>query len=75
MTNGVIENPVQGTPEGMEKETCIHYWIIDPPYGPVSDGVCRKCGDVKQFQNYLPRSTWDTEQKDESKSESLLDDW
>jgi len=33
-------------------EECIHHWIIDPPDGPVSKGVCKICGAEEEFDNY-----------------------
>ena len=35
------------------KATCRHYWLIEPPDGPVSRGVCKLCGEVKMFDNVL----------------------
>jgi hypothetical protein len=29
-----------------------HYWVIDPPNGPISIGTCKKCGEKKEFSNY-----------------------
>ena len=37
--------------------TCIHYWIIDAPEGPVSQGVCRKCRAQREFFNLLGPDT------------------
>jgi hypothetical protein len=37
---------------------CSHYWIIDSPNGPTSVGRCKYCGAVKEFDNYLPYSSW-----------------
>lgn len=34
--------------------SCRHHWIIDAPSGPTSRGVCRKCGDAREFRNSLP---------------------
>lgn len=31
--------------------TCRHHWDIKVPEGPVSLGVCRYCGEVREFQN------------------------
>ena len=36
-----------------KKGTCRHHWIIEPPNGPVSKGVCKLCGEVKMFDNIL----------------------
>ncbi len=42
----VIERPVT-------KGTCKHHWLIEPPSGPTSKGVCKICGEVKIFDNIL----------------------
>ena len=38
-----------------EKETaeagCPHYWLIEPPKGPTSMGICKRCGAIKEFDN------------------------
>lgn len=33
---------------------CIHIWKISGQDGPVSKGLCRKCGEERQFLNSLP---------------------
>ena len=30
---------------------CVHYWIIEPPDGPYSKGVCKFCGKTRRFSN------------------------
>ena len=35
-------------------QDCIHHWEIPPANGPKSAGVCRKCGQEKEFLNYIP---------------------
>jgi len=45
-TGALIDRP-------SEKGTCRHHWIIEPPNGPVSKGVCKLCGEVKMFDNIL----------------------
>ena len=43
-------------PAMVETETliqCRHYWIIEPASGPVSQGVCQNCHEVKEFQNTI----------------------
>ena len=44
--------------ELLEAPTCRHQWIIDSPNGPSSNGVCRLCGEEKEFQNYIEGSAW-----------------
>lgn len=38
--------------------TCTHHWTIQPATGPVSQGVCRICGEVREFKNYVEAATW-----------------
>ena len=44
--------------EFLETSGCKHQWIIDTPAGPPSKGVCRLCGQERQFQNYIEGSFW-----------------
>jgi len=32
---------------------CAHYWIIEPANGPVSQGACQACGEVRGFKNFI----------------------
>lgn len=36
------------------KETHRHYWVIEAARGPISRGVCKFCGAVKEFHNSWP---------------------
>ena len=31
----------------------LHRWRIDEPNGPKSAGVCKICGQTKEFRNWL----------------------
>ena len=33
------------------KTACRHYWVIESASGPTSKGVCKFCGEEKEFQN------------------------
>ena len=35
---------------------CCHHWIIEAPQGPTSKGVCRFCGEEKEFDSFGPDS-------------------
>lgn len=50
----------------MEEEICVHYWNIEPPDGPVSLGICKKCGEKKQFRNW---KGWNEHQSSTKKDE------
>ena len=30
---------------------CAHHWVIAVPDGPFSEGVCQRCGQVREFKN------------------------
>ncbi len=32
-------------------DECIHYWDIEMAGGPTSNGICRKCGAERVFDN------------------------
>lgn len=42
----VLERPVANS-------ACKHHWLIEPPSGPTSKGMCKLCGEVKVFDNIL----------------------
>ena len=37
--------------EKPEKKECVHHWIIETPDSRTSTGVCKLCGEVKEFSN------------------------
>ena len=37
---------------------CSHYWVIQPATGPLSQGICQACGEVRDFKNYVEAATW-----------------
>ena len=49
---------VGGGPEVLEEPKCVHQWLIDPPAGPSSQGVCRLCGEEREFRNYIEGTSW-----------------
>lgn len=38
-------------------DQCRHYWIIETAHGPKSRGVCRYCGEARDFLNSIPGFT------------------
>ena len=30
---------------------CAHYWVIESANGPTSRGVCKFCGEQREFRN------------------------
>lgn len=41
------------------KAKCAHYWIIESPHGPTSIGMCKFCGAISEFNNYVPYPSWE----------------
>ena len=39
-------------------EVCRHHWVIQPADGPVSNGSCQICGEIRKFKNYVESATW-----------------
>ena len=39
-------------------ETCCHHWVIQPADGPISNGSCQVCGEIREFKNYVESATW-----------------
>jgi hypothetical protein len=39
------------------KGACHHYWIIEVANGPTSKGVCKYCGETRDFFNSIPDFT------------------
>ena len=56
MMNNLLEAE---TERNTTKTDCVHYWIIESPVGPTSNGVCKYCGEEREFQNYVPYSSWE----------------
>ena len=54
-TNTVAEKPVAN------KVKCHHHWVIENPQGKTSKGVCKYCGEEKEFDNYWPNLWWDSD--------------
>lgn len=54
----VIEQP---KPEIEETAvpTCQHHWKIDSPRGALSKGVCKRCGEEREFRNSTTDYVWD----------------
>ena len=46
------------TPEVASFDPCAHFWMIETPNGPTSQGVCKMCGKEQEFRNSVSRSTW-----------------
>ncbi len=46
-----------------EAPTCQHHWVIEEADGPTSQGVCRFCGEAKEFRNYMTASHWGSDRE------------
>lgn len=53
-------------------QECQHHWVIQEADGPISSGMCRLCGALKEFKNYLEASHWGDEKTRTESRTSLL---
>lgn len=38
---------------------CSHHWVIDRPNGPMSEGICQRCDEKREFTNSTePTANW-----------------
>ncbi|MEX1194847.1 MAG: hypothetical protein WD904_07845 [Dehalococcoidia bacterium] len=52
------EAPVEATTV-TEVPTCQHHWKIASPRGAMSQGVCKRCGEEREFRNSTTDYVWD----------------
>ena len=38
---------------------CRHHWLIESPHGATSMGVCKICGEEREFRNSASDSLWE----------------
>ena len=50
--------PIVSLAEVQEPVQCRHHWVIQPATGPVSQGVCQACGEVRDFKNFVESASW-----------------
>jgi hypothetical protein len=44
----------------IEAPTCQHHWRIESPRGAMSMGVCKRCGEEREFRNSTEYA-WDND--------------
>lgn len=44
--------------DGETAMSCVHHFMLEPPHGPISQGVCKFCGFKKDHQNRLDEPSW-----------------
>lgn len=37
---------------------CTHHWVIEAASGPLSEGVCQRCGEERGFRNSAEATIW-----------------
>ena len=42
------------TKEHVVPKECAHHWAIETSLGPTSRGMCKLCGEEKEFMNVIP---------------------
>ena len=44
--------------ESAEIKSCRHYWNIEAATGPISRGICKICGEEREFLNSWSSSSY-----------------
>lgn len=57
-TSGVSYSIGQVSVKDRAAADCVHFWLIEPPNGPTSYGVCKECGMRQEFRNSIETSSW-----------------
>ena len=52
MVSKVKDAPVEDAVK--EENSCKHHWIIEAADGATSMGICKLCGEEKEFYNWMP---------------------
>lgn len=42
---------------------CKHYWLIEPPNGANSNGICKKCSTTRDFTNSIQEQNMSYKEK------------
>jgi hypothetical protein len=53
---------------------CTHHWVIDTPSGPVSHGTCKRCGEIRDFPNYVENTPYWEDELDRAAPKSPVGD-
>jgi hypothetical protein len=66
LQSNVIERDVEqeGAPE---EPRCRHHWRIAAPNGALSHGVCKLCGEERDFANSSTDSIWENDSNDNNR--------
>ena len=65
MTTQTTERPARELSLEQYRPTCVHHWLIEPANGAESAGVCRRCGQRRQFRNSTEALGWEQSDADE----------
>jgi hypothetical protein len=47
------------TAEAPAVPVCRHHWLIETPHGPTSWGICKHCGERREFNNASADAFWE----------------
>ena len=49
-----MEKRIKSSPQKLiNGEKCHHYWLLGTPDGPTCKGICRFCGEEKEFASSI----------------------
>ena len=42
----------------INKDACVHYWMIETGSHGKAPGTCKKCGELRIFSTKIPEIRW-----------------
>ncbi len=57
----IRQQPEARIEEVTDLPTCRHHWLIEPPQGSTSRGLCKACGEIREFRNSSEDFVWDND--------------
>lgn len=58
MTSATLERPAPTAQSGPPDHA--HHWLIEEANGPSSTGICKRCGEIRAFKNWIEETDFIT---------------
>jgi hypothetical protein len=59
MSRSATEQQEQKQSKRAQQKNCVHHWRIESPNGRESQGVCKRCGAIRNFSNSTESVMWE----------------
>jgi|GEM_PF-1319432 len=62
-----VEGPKEADVQVEDRPQCRHHWLIETPQGATSKGVCKVCGEEREFRNASTGAYWESDSSSDGK--------